>query len=220
MDRREFLIHTAAGRGHRGIRDSRWKRLPPEACAWSTRCSRAQLQSISDQDDHLRYSSIATGSSAALLPEQMGAATRARLAASRELQHGERHARPHSSKRIAASPATRQPGPGPTGNRGLQAGNPALCSPIHSVLGTPDLTRPDLPAALGMRAPEKQFLAVWRRSGPDEVHVPCRGSSFRLLYPSTWASAFLPVPMASGCTFLRREWAASSRYERSEPALA
>lgn len=50
-------------------------------------------------------------------------------------------------------------------------------------LGMPVLTRPDLPAALGMRAGEKQFLAVWRRSGPEGVHIASRAAGFHLLYP-------------------------------------
>ena len=47
----------------------------------------------------------------------------------------------------------------------------------------PDLTRPGMPAALGIRTPGKQFLAIGRRSGPEEVRVPVRTPGFRLLYP-------------------------------------
>ncbi|HEV2326050.1 MAG TPA: hypothetical protein VGS10_19080 [Terracidiphilus sp.] len=50
-------------------------------------------------------------------------------------------------------------------------------------LGMSDMTRPDPPAALGMRAPGREFLAVWRRNGPEDVCLPIHSAGFRLLYP-------------------------------------
>lgn len=75
-------------------------------------------------------------------------------------------------------------------------------------LGMPDITRPNLHAALGMRAPRRQFLAVWRRGGPAEVRVsgrfPGRGCF-------TLAILELSLPrtrMESASAFLRRTWPA------------
>jgi alpha-galactosidase len=50
-------------------------------------------------------------------------------------------------------------------------------------LGMADVTEPTQPAALGMRGPVRSFMAVWRRDGPEEVHLSCRFSDARLLYP-------------------------------------
>jgi alpha-galactosidase len=51
-------------------------------------------------------------------------------------------------------------------------------------LGMADMTIPYQPAALGMRAPEKTFVAVWRRDGPEEVHLPYKSGNLTLLYPA------------------------------------
>lgn len=50
-------------------------------------------------------------------------------------------------------------------------------------LGMPDITRASLPAALGMRAQDRHFIAVWRREGNAQIHVPGRFSNAQLLYP-------------------------------------
>ncbi|HEV2136083.1 MAG TPA: alpha-galactosidase [Terracidiphilus sp.] len=150
--------------------------------------SRAQLQSISDQDDYRRYASIVTGCCAALLPEQMGVW-------SQPLEHD-------TPEAVSCSMVNAMLG------RIHQSGflprlKPASLSQVKQGIAVykqkirqyipqftpfyplpmPDLTRPEVPAALGMRAAGKQFLAVWRRGGPEEVYVPCRTSSFSLLYP-------------------------------------
>lgn len=49
--------------------------------------------------------------------------------------------------------------------------------------GMPDVTEPTQPAALGMRGPVRSFMAVWRRDGPEEIHLPWGFSDARLLYP-------------------------------------
>ena len=151
--------------------------------------SRAQLQSISDQDDYRLYSSITTGCSAAVLPEQMGVW-------SQPLEHQTPEiascnmvnamlGRIHQSgflPRLSAE-AGRQVKQGiaiykTDIRRHIPEGIPFY------PLGMPDMTRPHSPAALGMRSPSAQFLAVWGRSGPAEVRLRGLASRFRLLYPS------------------------------------
>ena len=150
--------------------------------------SRAQLQSISDQDDYRRYAAIATGCSAALLPEQMGVWSQpleqdSPEAASCNMVNammGRIHQSGPLPKLKPASVAQVR--------HGIQIYKQLIRQYIPQFipfypLGMPDLTRPELPAALGMLAADKQFLAVWRRSGPKEVRIPCRTSGFHLLYP-------------------------------------
>ena len=151
--------------------------------------SRAQLQSISDQDDYRLYSSLTTGSSAALLPEQMGVW-------SQPLEHDTPQAascnmvnamlgRIHQSGFLTLlSPQSMA-----QVKNGISIYKQHIRSYIPDLipfypLGMPDVTTPIVPAALGMRARDTQFLAVWRRDGPEEVHVPCRLHGARLLYPT------------------------------------
>lgn len=151
--------------------------------------SRAQLQSISDQDDYRRYASITTGCSAALLPEQMGVwsqpleddtpeavscnmvnAMLGRIHQSGFLPR----LKPASLSQVKQGIAVYK--------QHIRRYVPQF-TPFYP-LAMPDLSRPEVPAALGMRAAGKEFLAVWRRSGPEEVYVPCRTSGFSLLYPA------------------------------------
>ena len=151
--------------------------------------SRAQLQSISDQDDYRLYASITTGCSAALVPEQMGVW-------SQPLQHDGPEAascnmvnamlgRIHQSgfiTRLSAESLAQV-------RQGIAVYKQEIRQHIpESVpfypLGMPDLTRPELPAVLGMGAPGKKFLAVWRRRGPEEVFVPCKIPGARVIYPA------------------------------------
>jgi alpha-galactosidase len=150
--------------------------------------SRAQLQSISDQDDYRRYASITTGSSAVLLPEQMGVWAQ-------PLEHDTPEAvscnmvnavlgRIHQSgslTRLDPASLVQVKQAIAVYKREIRQYVPHF-TPFYP-LGMPGLARPDLPAALGMRAPGKEFLAVWRRSGPEVVHIPCRNVGYRLLYP-------------------------------------
>lgn len=151
--------------------------------------SRAQLQSISDQDDYRRYASLATGSSAAVLPEQMGVW-------SQPLEHATPEAaacnmvnamlgRIHQSGYVTRlSPqALAQIRNGIAVYKEHIRRYIPQATPFYP-LGMPDVTRPAEPAALGMRSPDRTFIAVWRRSGPAEVHVPSPFANARLLYPT------------------------------------
>lgn len=151
--------------------------------------SRCQLQSISDQDNYRYYASLTTGSSAALLPEQMGVW-------SQPLKDDEPEAvscnmvnamlgRIHQS-----GPVT---GLSPSAMAQISHGIDVYRSSIRRYvpqfipfypLGMPSAAAIHSPAALGMRAGEKRFLAAWRREGPPEVHVPGRFAAPRLLYPA------------------------------------
>lgn len=151
--------------------------------------ARAQLQSISDQDDYRRYASIATGCSAAVLPEQLGVwsqpgAEDSPRAASCNMVNamlGRIHQSGLLTRLSPASLAQVQ--------KGIEVYKQSIRQYVSQFipfypLGMPDLTRPEEPAVLGMSAGRKQFLAVWRRSGAGDVYVPCGRADFRLLYPA------------------------------------
>lgn len=150
--------------------------------------SRCQLQSISDQDDYRRYASLTTGSSAAVLPEQMGVwsqplANATPAAASCNMVNA-MLGRIHQSGYVTRlSPAAfAQIRNGVAVYKQHIRGHIPQATPFYP-LGMPDVTRPAEPAALGMRGPDRTFVAVWRRSGPAEVRVPARFAQARLVYP-------------------------------------
>ncbi len=150
--------------------------------------SRAQLQSISDQGDYRTYSSLTTGCSAAVLPEQMGVwsqplrdatpdaascnlvnALLGRIHLSSSL-----HELPHESLAQV--------------HQGIAVYKQRIRQHIPTFipfypLGLADLTTPGKPAALGMRGRERTFVAVWRREGPETVRLPWNSGTPRVLYP-------------------------------------
>ncbi len=151
--------------------------------------SRAQLQSISDQDDYRLYASLTTGCSAALLAEQMGVWSQPRehdtpQAASCNMVNamlGRIHQSGFLTRLSRASLLQVR--------QGIAVYKQQIRSYIPQFvpfypLGMPDVTRSARPAALGMRAQDREFLAVWRREGPEEVFIPCPMPEARLLYPA------------------------------------
>ena len=47
-----------------------------------------------------------------------------------------------------------------------------------------DVTNPNAPVALGMRAPMQTLLGVWRLDGPATTKIPWTYAEPKLLYPS------------------------------------
>ena len=181
--------------------------------------SRAQLQSISDGDDYRLYSCLTVGSSAVVLPEQMGVW-------SQPMEHDSLEAvscnmvnamlgRIHQSGFVARL--------SPQGKQQVKQGIAAYKESVRSALpvatpfyplGMPDLTVPSQPSALGMRAPDRQMLAVWRRDGPPLVTLAGMAHGYRLLYPMDLGieirptekglEVYLPKPQM-GCVLLSTE---------------
>lgn len=150
--------------------------------------SRAQLQSISDQDDYRKYASLTTGCSAAVLPEQMGVWSQpledaTPQAASCNMVNA-MLGRIHQSGFL---PRLMPPSLAQVKN-GIDVYKQQIRRHVPEFvpfypLGMPDVTRSGESAVLGMRAPERQFLAVWRREGPAEVRIAGRFPAAQLLYP-------------------------------------
>jgi alpha-galactosidase len=150
--------------------------------------SRAQLQSISDQDDYRTYASLTTGCSAALLPEQMGVWSQPSQRATPEeascnmvnAMLGRIHQSGYLTRLSQASLAQVENGIAAY-KRDIRRYIPEF-TPFYP-LGMADMTVATTPAALGMRARGKTFLAVWRRNSAEDVHVPGNFGNARLLYP-------------------------------------
>ena len=150
--------------------------------------SRAQLQSISDQDDYRLYSSLTTGCSAAVLPEQMGVWAQPLKDATPDVAScnlvNAMLGRIHQSGFLPVlSPASVA-----QVRKGIAVYKEQIRKHIPTFIpfypiGMPDMTMPTQPAALGMRAQERTFVAVWRRDGPEEVLLPWRSGKASLLYP-------------------------------------
>jgi alpha-galactosidase len=50
-------------------------------------------------------------------------------------------------------------------------------------LGKPDITSREAPVALGVRAPELTWVAVWRMDGTSRVAIPVSFKQPRILFP-------------------------------------
>ena len=151
--------------------------------------SRAQLQSISDADDYRVYASLTPGCSAAVLPEQMGVWSQPMADATPEVAScnmvGAMLGRIHQSGFVPRL----QPAALAQITRGIAVYKETLREHLPSStpfypLGMPLLAKPDRPSALGMRTVAgTEMLAVWRRSGPEQVVISGHFSNVRLLYP-------------------------------------
>lgn len=150
--------------------------------------SRAQLQSISDQDDYRQYSSLTTGSSAALLAEQMGVWSQPMQNATPDVTScnlvNAMLGRIHQSGflPVLSPESVAQVRNGIAVYKQQIRRHIPTFVPFYP-LGMPDVTVPTEPAVLGMRGSERVFAAVWRRDGPADVPLPWRFGEAKLLYP-------------------------------------
>ena len=173
-----------------------------------TMLSRAQLQSISDADDYRAYASLVPGCSAALLPEQMGVWSqpqegRGPDAASCNMVNA-MLGRIHQSgfiNRLAPAELAQV-------RKGIAVYKNSIrryiprCTPFYP-LGMADLTAPERPSALGMRSPEKTFVAVWRRNGPEKITLRGVAEDLQVLYPSDLEIRVTPEAQATTVEFPR-----------------
>ena len=151
--------------------------------------SRAQLESASDQDDYRRYPSLVTGLTAGLLPEQLGVWVFPSVTATAdEAAFNMVNAmlcRIHLSSKITqiSAAARAQVQAGIELYKRVLRHTVPQSAPFYP-LGMADMTNKIAPIALGMRSPEKTYVAVWRRQGVERVEVPNFGQRLRLLYPA------------------------------------
>ena len=150
--------------------------------------SRTQVQSATDQEDYLRLPAIITGSSAAVLPEQM-ACWSYPLATSDPDQASFNMVtamlcRIHQSGRLdkISGDAAAQVGNGIKLYKNVIRKHIPEALPFYP-MGMPDVTNHERPVALGMRAPGWTAVAVWRLEGSDTVELPLNAANARILYP-------------------------------------
>jgi alpha-galactosidase len=151
--------------------------------------SRLQLQSCSDQEEYLRFPAIATGASAAVLPEQLAVwsypTERSDAEAASFNMVNAMLLRIHQSGHLAqlTLEAKEQVKQGLFVYKSRIRRHIANATPFYP-LGMPDVTDHQTPIALGMRGQEATFMAVWRLGGLGEVQIPSDAREVELLYPT------------------------------------
>ena len=152
--------------------------------------SRLQVQSATDQEDYLKLPAIITGSSAAVLPEQMACwsyplATADPDQASFNMVTA-MLCRIHQSGRLdrISGDAAAQVSGGIRIYKDVIRKHIPQAVPFYP-LGMPDITNREHPVALGIRAPGWTGVAVWRLEGGQSVEMPLKAPSCRILYPDS-----------------------------------
>lgn len=177
--------------------------------------ARLQIQSMSDQEDYRRLPSRLVGSTAAVLPEQLGIWAYP-LASADEDQASfnmvtAMSCRIHQSGRLdSLSPAASA-----QVRRAIAIYKseirPHLATSIPFYpLGTPAISRKTEPVALGMRSPERTFLYAWRLEGASEVKIPIRTGQPRFFSLPTWKLRCNETPTASPYSSRAPTWAVCS----------
>ena len=139
--------------------------------------SHFQIQSVTDQEDYLKMPAILTGVSAGILPEQ--AAIWSYPTVNSDIDQAAFNTvtgmicRIHQSGRLdqISSDGFRQVQNGIRLYKNVVRKHVPMALPFYP-LGMPDITDPSSPVALGMRAPELTWTAVWRLDGPSRVSIP------------------------------------------------
>jgi alpha-galactosidase len=151
--------------------------------------SHLQLQSSSDQEDYRKYPAIVVGASAGVLPEQLATwsypmANSSADAASFNMVNA-MLCRIHQSGHLAKL-STESVAQVSTGIRVYKENiRPHVPESVPFYpLGFADITDGASPIALGMRSPHRTFVAVWRLTGDEKVHLPTLSSDLRMLYPA------------------------------------
>jgi alpha-galactosidase len=148
-----------------------------------------QIQSLTDQEDYLRMPAILTGSSAGVLPEQAAIWTYPTAEsnpdkASFNMVTG-MVCRMHQSGRLdqLSNEAFQQVRRGIEVYKNQVRKHVPKAVPFYP-LGMPNVTNNNSPVALGMRAPELTWLAVWRLDGPSRVKIPIVLKQPQIVFPT------------------------------------
>jgi alpha-galactosidase len=150
--------------------------------------SRTQIQSATDQEDYLRLPAIITGSSTAVLPEQLACWSYPLANADPDQASFNMVTamlvRIHQSgrlDRISAEAAAQV-------RNGIRIYKETIRQHIPDAvpfypLGMPDVTNRVSPVALGMRAPGWNAVAVWRLDGAASIDLSFNAPNARVNYP-------------------------------------
>lgn len=150
--------------------------------------SRFQIQSVTDQEDYLKLPAIVTGASAGVLPEQLAVwsyptADSDSDKASFNLVTA-MMGRIRQSGRLdkLSSDAFNQVVQGIDLYKRVLRPHIPQAVPFFP-MGMPDVTNQESPIALGMRAPDLQWMAVWRLDGASRVTIPAASKNPKILFP-------------------------------------
>lgn len=150
--------------------------------------SRLQIQSMTDQENYRKLPAILVGASAAVLPEQL--AIWSYPLANADADQASFNmvtamlCRIHQSGRLDSI----SPEAGKQVAEGIRIYKEVLRKQIPEAvpfypLGMSDVTNPNVPVALGMRAPAQTLLGVWRLDGPATTRIPWAYGAPKILYP-------------------------------------
>jgi alpha-galactosidase len=163
--------------------------------------SRLQMQSMTDQENYLKVPAILVGSSAAVLPEQLGIWTYPLANADADQASFNMVTamlcRIHQSGRLdsIAPDVLAQVAEGIRVYKEVLRKNISGWVPFYP-LGMSDVTNRTAPLALGMRSPESTVLGVWRVDGPAATKIPWPSSGARVLDPRVLYPADLGIKVA------------------------
>jgi alpha-galactosidase len=151
--------------------------------------SHFQIQSLTDQEDYLRMPAILAGASAGVLPEQAAIWTYPKAdsdadKASFNMVTG-MVCRMHQSGRLdeLSNDAFQQVRRGIEVYKNLVRNHVSNAIPFYP-LGMPNIADRNSPIALGMRAPELTWIAVWCLDGPSRVTVPLGSRRPQVVFPT------------------------------------
>lgn len=151
--------------------------------------SHTQIQSCTDQEEYLRMPAIATGSTAAVVPSQLAIWSYPRQGADADQASfnmvNAMLLRIHQSGNLASlnTAAAAQVKEGIRVYRETIRRHIPVSVPFYP-LGLPDVTNAVKPVALGLRSPQRSFIAVWRIDGEAQVRIPGVKPGAQVLYPS------------------------------------
>jgi alpha-galactosidase len=151
--------------------------------------SRLQLQSMTDQEDYLKLPAILVGASAAVLPEQLAIWSYPLMNADVDQASFNMVTamlcRIHQSGRLdsLSAEAGKQVAEGIRVYKEVLRKHIPAAVPFYP-LGMSDVTNTTTAVALGMHAPARTVLGVWRIDGPATTKIPWTYGEAKLLYPS------------------------------------